>query len=254
LFAEIRGVVTTGAIAIFVKTVGLSPIKTRLAKSIGQAAAETFHTLSAQAVAAVVRQASERTALTPYWAVAEQKGVNHPAWQTFPQVFQGEGELGTRLASVYSSLHQNHDFVLLLGADAPQITATALSQAATWASRGAFVLGPATDGGFWLFGGRQKISRSLWERVPYSDAQTANVLSCEITRLGKIQQLPTLFDIDTVQELKQLQAQWATHNQPRGSNRRSSLARSVTKENPELCPEQIVLWNWLNHLLPELER
>lgn len=244
----------TGAIAIFVKTVGLSPIKTRLAKSIGQAAAETFHTLAAQAVAAVVRQVNESNpVLTPYWAVAELEGVAHPTWQSFPRIFQGEGELGTRLSSVYSSLRQNHSFVLLLGADAPQITVKDLRQAAIWASWGTFVLGPATDGGFWLFGGSQEIPRSLWESVPYSDARTAEALSQKIAQIGKIQQLPTLFDVDTGQELKQLQAQWASHNPVSASGRQLPSAIAEPRESPELCLEQIILWKWLNHLLPELE-
>jgi hypothetical protein len=44
-------------IAIFVKTPGHSPLKTRLAAGIGIDAAREFHMLAAQAVAAVARKA-----------------------------------------------------------------------------------------------------------------------------------------------------------------------------------------------------
>ena len=38
----------SGAIAVFVKTPGLSPVKTRLAAKLGKATAEAFHLASAQ--------------------------------------------------------------------------------------------------------------------------------------------------------------------------------------------------------------
>jgi glycosyltransferase A (GT-A) superfamily protein (DUF2064 family) len=41
------------ALAIFVKTPGLSPVKTRLAEGIGQARAEAFYRLAVDAVAEV---------------------------------------------------------------------------------------------------------------------------------------------------------------------------------------------------------
>lgn len=227
----------TGAIAIFVKTIGLSPIKTRLARGIGSAAAETFHRLSCQATAAVVRQAAER--MTPYWAVAEPAGIEDPGWQNFPQIFQGEGELGTRLDRVYRTLLQSHSFVLLLGADSPQISALTLLQAATWAGQGQFVIGLAADGGFYLFGGAQAIPRSVWESVPYSKAETAktliNALASNLTPLG-IQQLPTSFDVDTVQDLQQLQRELAT------------IVAQEQTVRAEILPEQLILLDWINHL------
>ena len=45
------------AVAIFVKTPGLSPLKTRLAKGIGSALATEFHRRAAAAVSAVARAA-----------------------------------------------------------------------------------------------------------------------------------------------------------------------------------------------------
>ena len=43
-----------GAAAIFVKTPGISPIKTRLAVGIGQANAESFYKMSCQATGEVL--------------------------------------------------------------------------------------------------------------------------------------------------------------------------------------------------------
>jgi len=233
----------TGAITIFVKTVGLSPVKTRLAQAIGHPAAETFHRLAAAAVAAVIRQAAVKHRLTPYWAVAEPQGMTDPAWQSFPQILQGEGNLGTRLAWVYNQLLQHHRFVLMLGADSPQISLHHLSQATIWAEAGYFTLGPAADGGFYLFGGCQPIPRFIWESIPYSSSQTAQSLIQAIAPLGPVQQLSPLLDVDTVQELQQVQAQLnhATRTAP----------THQIGEFKELCLEQATLLDWINHLFSE---
>jgi glycosyltransferase A (GT-A) superfamily protein (DUF2064 family) len=108
----------TPAVAIFVKTPGLSPVKTRLAAGgMGAEAATEFHRLS---VAGVARACGDDVA--PYWAVAEREALAPPAWRGFPAIWQGEGGLGARLDRIYATLLQRHGRVLLIGADAPQIT------------------------------------------------------------------------------------------------------------------------------------
>lgn len=200
----------TGAIAIWVKTPGLSPVKTRLAATIGTRAAEDFYQLSAQAVGAVVRQAVSTSAelLTPYWAVAEEAALDHPAWRDFPAVYQGEGDLGARLAHVYEVLLQRHSWVMFIGADAPQITAELLTQAAQILSKtGNFVLGPAEDGGYYLFGGATPVPYALWVAVPYSAADTLKIFAGLLEPLGLIRYLPTTFDLDTSDDLARLRTE-----------------------------------------------
>ena len=72
-------------------------------------------------------------------------------------VQQGEGDLGARLDCVYAALrHGGAPAVALLGADAPQLSPKHLAEAGFLAlEAGAnFVIGPATDGGFYLFAGK----------------------------------------------------------------------------------------------------
>ena len=59
----------SGAIAIFVKTPGLSPVKTRLAVKLGQKVAEEFHLTSAQAVAETVQTACKQDDIQGYYAI-----------------------------------------------------------------------------------------------------------------------------------------------------------------------------------------
>lgn len=200
------------ALAIFVKTPGLSPIKTRLAQVIGAAAAEEFHRRAAAAVAAVVRAAiCEGLRLTPYWAIAEAEGSGHPDWTQFPALWQGHGELAERLGHVHDALRAQHSQVVMIGADAPQISGTLLSAALTALHDPAtpFTLGRARDGGFWLFGSRADIPRQVWRSVRYSDSRTAEQLSAALGACGNIAYLSELTDVDTVDDLPHLKSELA---------------------------------------------
>lgn len=214
----------TGAVAIWVKTPGLSPVKTRLAAGIGAAAAEHFYRLSADAVRAVARRAAREAAapLVPLWAVAEP---HSNAWEGLEVVPQGEGGLGERLSHVYDALLHRYGFAIFIGADAPQITSELIGRAAVMAAAGAFVLGPAEDGGFYLFAGSRPIPRQVWLRAPYSSPDTLRELAAGLRSLGPIRDLPTLFDVDTQEELVRLEEQL-------------SLLRP-------LLPEQRLLAEWL---------
>lgn len=189
------------ALAIFVKTPGLSPVKTRLAASIGVNAAERFHQLAAAAVQAVARAAMPE--VTPFWAVAEADAVDQPPWTGLPTTWQGEGTLGERLHRVCTHLHGQHGHVLMIGADSPQLSPKLLRQAAAALHTGPdpFVLGRAEDGGFWLFGSRLPVPKAAWVTPRYSSPTTAEELIAALASLGSIASIPPLVDVDRVDDL-----------------------------------------------------
>lgn len=193
---------------MFVKTPGLSPVKTRLAASIGKAAAEKFHSLSAKAVASIVSETSHPNGLlTPYWAVAEEEAMESPHWSEFPTIWQGEGGLGDRLSRVYDKLIKHHSFVILIGADSPHITSCLLHKSAAALSQAEgnfFVLGRAHDGGFYLFGGAVPLPRQVWLDIPYSVGTTASELARRVGAIGNLYELRSLLDVDTVEDMARL--------------------------------------------------
>ncbi|MBU6415632.1 MAG: DUF2064 domain-containing protein [Xanthomonadaceae bacterium] len=220
----------TTAVAIFVKTPGHSPVKTRLARAIGHEAATEFHLLAAGAVAEVVGAAQGWNAsFRPYWAVAECGAMDDRAWCAFPRLWQGDGELGDRLDRVYAILRTAHERVLLIGADAPQVTPELLRQARMALDDPVtpFVMGEAEDGGFWLFGGRAPILREVWCKVGYSRDDTASQLCDALRSNGEIAVLPTLTDVDRPCDLPVLA---------------EALAALRT-----LLPAQLRLLEWLEH-------
>ena len=161
-------------IAIFVKTPGHSPLKTRLARAIGVEAAREFHLLSAAAVAAVACRAQrDMPALATHWAVAEAGARDDPAWAALPSIAQGEGDLGARMGHVTNALLTRFDAALLLGADAPQIAAGDIGAAAQALQTHRHIIGPSVDGGFWLFATRGPVPATAWSQTPWSQADTA---------------------------------------------------------------------------------
>lgn len=226
----------SGALAIFVKTPGFSPVKTRLALSIGTSDAEQFYVLSAKTVAAAVGEASRCVRLTPYWAVAEQGALGDPLWSRFQRIWQGDGELGERLGYVYEELIRRYSFVVFIGADSPDLSAKRLVDASSLLSQDTqpnFVIGRAEDGGFYLFGGSAPIPRRIWREVPYSQSTTATELAFRIERLGTLKALPPLLDVDTFEDLKSM-----------------VLAED---QNQEVSSERKALRSWVRQLLLQVD-
>jgi rSAM/selenodomain-associated transferase 1 len=217
------------ALALFVKTPGSSPIKTRLAEGIGPEAALEFYRLSVAAVARTAALVSQLEDVVPFWAVAEQTSLQHPLWQQFQCISQRGGGLGDRLACVFSCLRQSFDRVAAIGVDSPQITPQLITSAfrhlADDDSRVAHVLGRCHDGGFYLVGSRAILPLAAWRGVPYSTAHAAERIAAKLAALGAVVELGHLTDVDQAEDLPVL---------------RDELAAVA---NPS--PDQVALLEWL---------
>jgi len=154
-----------------------------------------FYQLSLQCVQETVKSADVST----YWAVAEEDGLSNPLWQGFKALWTGEGGLGERQHHIYETLLQKHDRVLLIGADAPQISKDILEQASVALDTNDFVIGPARDGGYYLFGGRVSTEQKIWASVPWSTSMTRERF--ESVLLEKPVHLQMLTDVDTKDDL-----------------------------------------------------
>ena len=73
---------------------------------------------------------------------------------------QGRGQLGTRLRRQLMHGHHQHRSCLVIGTDLPELNADDLKQAVEHLERHDLVLGPASDGGYWLLGIGASLIRS----------------------------------------------------------------------------------------------
>lgn len=204
----------TSGLAIFVKTPGHSPVKTRLAAVTGSAFAEDWHQRAAHCIASVVKDCG---AITPYWAVAEAGALDDPRWSGLPRLAQGEGELGERMARVHERLLRTHRGSILIGADTPAIGVDLLDQAARWLDHPnpRLVIGPASDGGFWLFGANRPLPLAAWNAPRYGGTEVYRVLRDAMQGQGEWLELSTRDDLDRFEDLLPLIQQLAALPSPR---------------------------------------
>ncbi|PIR22891.1 MAG: hypothetical protein COV44_05780 [Deltaproteobacteria bacterium CG11_big_fil_rev_8_21_14_0_20_45_16] len=192
-------------IACFVKTPGLSPIKTRLASSIGNKNALKVYELMLAGLRGTFESLLKLDPnATAYWAVAEEE-LDNSYWSDFPCLKQDPGDLGDRLHSIYSQILERHDGAILIGADCPLLTSHKLYSAGQkLRSQQAFVLGPTLDGGFYLFGGARSLEKEVWKRPPYSAATTKCELQRELSKIQTVVELEELSDVDEYEDLLEL--------------------------------------------------
>ena len=194
------------ALAIFAKTPGLTPAKTRLAGGIGRSpgigtdAAEAFYRLSLDCVEAVAKRCAAEHPVEPVWAVAEEAGLTDPRWSAFRTVPQGTGGLGDRLHAVSSALLAEFPAVLLIGTDSPHLTPADLVQPAASLldphEPADFRLGRCHDGGYWLLGLRRPVPRAVWTSIDYSTERTAEQTIAALGKIGPVAEERETLDVD----------------------------------------------------------
>ena len=109
-------------------------------------------------------------------------------------VDQGDGDLGARLARVPAPM-------LLIGGDAPDLTAAHLTAAAAALARAPAVIGPAADGGYWLLGLKRPMPH-LFTAMPWGTARVHDETVARLAADGIAPViLPTLHDCDRPEDL-----------------------------------------------------
>jgi len=197
----------SAAIAVFVKTPGLSPVKSRLAATLGKDFAESFFLHSTEYLKNNIL--SELSDFDVYWAVAEKEGIHY--WKGFKCLYQGESGLGDRLACINEQLAE-YPHVFLIGADSPMIRVEEIQNAYTVLKEGSdFVIGPTFDGGFYLYGSRTKVPKEIWTKIAYSNSETKASLEKVLIQYGKVSMINKLLDIDTNEDLQQWLQQRVEH-------------------------------------------
>ena len=116
---------------------------------------------------------------------------------------QGEGDLGDRMGrSFQSAFDASVDRAVIIGTDCPDLNATLLDQAFRELQQHDLVLGPASDGGYYLIGLRRLIPQ-LFIGMEWS---TATVLERTLAIAAELNLsvalLPVLSDVDYPADLE----------------------------------------------------
>ena len=174
---------------VFARAPRYGAVKSRLARDIGASETLRFHR---QTLSNTVR----RLALDGRFEVAV--AVTPDRFRTLPlqvRVFdQGEGDLGRRMVRALRAAGPRP--AVVVGCDIPGMTAAHVRAAFVLLGQSPFVLGAASDGGYWLIGARHpgQLRTDMLDGVRWS---SPHALSDTAIRLGDVSVLPgTLDDVD----------------------------------------------------------
>ena len=114
---------------------------------------------------------------------------------------QGEGDLGERIERILTRGLQESAAVMAIGADAPALSVAHVEAGIECLATHDAVLGPATDGGFYLLGLR-RCPRGLFTGLSWSTGETNQALQARLVEHGfSIVELEPLFDVDLPADL-----------------------------------------------------
>ena len=174
-------------------------VKTRLARDIGKTAAANWFRHQSQAL---LRNLSQDPRWNIVASVSPDPAIHSRVWPpTLSRIPQGSGDLGERMRRALVQCSPGP--TVLIGGDIPGVSKSHINRAFTLLKRRDVVLGPATDGGFWLIGvkGAKPLPTALFQNVRWSSKHTLQDTMKSIGTGHSIGLTDTLSDVDTLQDL-----------------------------------------------------
>jgi len=202
-------------LVILVKRPVSGRVKTRLGHEIGTQHAcqyqrlwlsRLLHRLNSDSRFIVTLALSPDRAMYARLGAAEPRGHSHKRWQR--RCAQGNGDLGQRLWRRLSQAQKRP--MLVIGADSPRLRPQHLGMALARRGSCDFVLGSASDGGYWLIGRRAGLpcKRPLLDNplngVSWSSSRArADTIACLRAANYTVRvDLPILDDVDDLSSLR----------------------------------------------------
>lgn len=186
------------ALAVYVKYPEPGKVKTRLAASLGPERAAAVYVELIRIVTLAARDFSPVYVCDPFRPLSDYETY-------FPgaRLALQEGEtLGDRLNDTFEGLLKLAPSAIIVGSDCPELSKEHLLEADRALSTHDLVLGPATDGGYYLVG-LTRPERRLFVDMAWS---TSTVLETTLRRAAelslRVHLLPTLSDIDTEEDCR----------------------------------------------------
>lgn len=182
----------THHLIIFVKNPIPGTVKTRIAKTVGNDRA-------VQVYRHLLQYTQRVTRYTPYRKAVYYADFINPddGWNGYEKALQAGNDLGERMATAFrEQFAARAEKVVIIGSDCLTITEDHLVQAFRALDHADVVIGPATDGGYYLLG-MKRLHNELFVDMPWSEAgllaQSKAVLA---TNQQVVALLPELTDVD----------------------------------------------------------
>lgn len=179
-------------LVIFARAPQMGRVKRRLAAGIGMRAACDFYV---RTLAHQIGMLARDPRWTVWLFVTPDTALRHPAWRGLRLRPQGTGDLGQRMKRPFAILPPGP--TVLVGSDIPGLRPHHIARAFALLGGHELVFGPATDGGFWLFGAKRirPLPRSLFLNVRWSTCSALAETLANIPQ-ASVALVDTLEDVD----------------------------------------------------------
>ena len=185
-------------IIVFTRNPELGKVKTRLAKTIGDASALNIYTYLLEHTEKTIRNLQSDKAV--YYSV---KVRNQDIWDnSIYQKYEQKGEdLGLRMLDAFKNgFQKGYEKVIIVGSDLFDLKEKHILEAIQKLEKRDVVIGPAEDGGYYLLG-MKTLHADVFKNKKWG---TSSVFKDTIKDLQKIKihQLEKLNDIDTFEDME----------------------------------------------------
>lgn len=194
-------VLSSTALVIFVRNPVLGQVKTRLAKDIGDERARAIYLQLLQHTLEITRGLSFRKFI--YYA---DEVSDCDLWSVpgYTKRKQNGNDLGERMLNSFKELFdQGFTRIVIIGSDCLQLKTNTLEQAVSLLESNVAVIGPASDGGYYLLG-LTKLYPELFLNKPWSTDQVFTKTIDDFNNQGiTYALLKELSDIDDISDLEE---------------------------------------------------
>jgi rSAM/selenodomain-associated transferase 1 len=189
------------ALVIFVRNPILGQVKTRLAKDIGDERALAIYLQLLEHPLKITRSLSFRKFI--YYA---DEVSDYDLWSVpgYTKRMQSGTNLGERMLNSFKELfEQGFTRIVIIGSDCLQLQTENLQEAVTLLESNTAVIGPASDGGYYLLG-LTKLYPELFVNKPWSTNQVLTKTIDDFNNQGiSYALLEELSDIDDITDLEE---------------------------------------------------
>ena len=221
------------ALYVFARAPAAGRVKTRLIPRLGAAGAAALLAAFVDDVCALSSTVAERRVLSVAGSI-EDAHLQFVAAREGMQVLpQSDGDLGDRMAHAIRDGLQDAARVCVIGSDSPTLRPEQIARAFSLLDESDVVLGPSSDGGYWIVGATRPCDH-LFDHVPWG---TRAVLATSLERADEagltLAFADSHFDVDEPDDLEHLADELAREPDRRvAPATRAALSRLMLRSTP----------------------